>query len=110
MKQLMLMAGCLALLSGCSMLKQPAPQPEMLHYQCGTLPLTVTLDNSKEQVSFILDGKPLTLKQTISASGARYSNGQYTFWSKGNSAFIERDSNIVIDDCELQSPVTSAGQ
>jgi len=39
MKRYMLAAGCLAL-SGCSMLQQSAPQPETLHYQCGTLPLT----------------------------------------------------------------------
>ncbi|KAA5970853.1 hypothetical protein F3I15_08550 [Pantoea sp. M_9] len=102
MKRYMLAAGCLVLLSGCGMLQQPAPQPETLHYQCGTLPLTVTLDNSKEDVSFILDGKPLTLKQTVSASGARYSDDHYVFWSKGNSAFVERNDRIIINDCELQ--------
>ncbi|WP_394662179.1 MliC family protein [uncultured Pantoea sp.] len=101
MKRYMLAAGCLAL-SGCGMLQKPAPRPETLHYQCGTLPLTVTLDNSKEEVSFILDGKPLTLKQTVSASGARYSDDHYVFWSKGNSAFVERNDRIIINDCELQ--------
>ncbi|MDF2786531.1 MAG: hypothetical protein K0S95_3066 [Pantoea eucrina] len=101
MKRYMLAAGCLAL-SGCGMLQQSAPQPETLHYQCGTLPLTVTLDNSKEQVSFILDGTPLTLKQTVSASGARYSDGHYVFWSKGTSAFVERNDRVIINDCELQ--------
>ncbi|MCZ4058534.1 MliC family protein [Pantoea sp. LMR881] len=91
------------LLSGCSLMHKPAEEPQTLHYRCGTLPLTVTLDNARQQVSFIMDGKPLTLKQTLSASGTRYSDGNYVFWSKGDGAFIERNDKIVVNDCELQS-------
>ncbi|RPD98342.1 hypothetical protein BBB56_15095 [Candidatus Pantoea deserta] len=91
------------LLAGCGLVNKQAERPQTLHYRCGTLPLTVTLDNASEQVSFILDGQPLTLKRAMSASGARYSDGKYVFWSKGESAFIERDDKIVINDCELQS-------
>ncbi|MEQ4513480.1 MAG: MliC family protein, partial [Pantoea agglomerans] len=40
--------------------------------------------------------------QTVSASGARYSDNTYVFWSKGNGAFIERNDKIVVNDCELQ--------
>ncbi|MCI1026557.1 MliC family protein [Pantoea dispersa] len=108
MKKMIVLAGTLTLLSGCSIWHKPAPAPETLHYQCGTLPLTVTLDNAKQQVSFILDGKPLTLTQTVSASGARYSDGTYVFWSKGNGAFVERNDKIVINDCELQNADASA--
>ena len=90
------------LLSGCSLMHKEPPSPQTLHYRCGTLPLTVTLDNAQQQVSFIMDGKPLTLKQTVSASGARYSDDHYVFWSKGNSAFVERNDRIIINDCELQ--------
>lgn len=91
------------LLSGCGMMNKQAEQPKTLHYTCGTLPLTVTQDNAQQQVSFIMDGEPLTLKQTVSASGTRYSNGNYVFWSKGNGAFIERNNKIVVNDCQLQS-------
>ncbi len=59
----------MVMLSGCSLMHKSSPAPETLHYRCGTLPLTVTLDNAKDQVSFIMDGKPLTLTQTVSASG-----------------------------------------
>jgi len=90
------------LLSGCSLMHKQPPAAQTLHYRCGTLPLTVMLDETKEQVSFIMDGQPLTLKQTVSASGARYSDGTYVFWSKGNGAFIERNDKIVVNDCELQ--------
>lgn len=84
---MVILLGSALVLSGCGMMHKPQPAPETLHYQCGTLPLTVTLDNPRQQVSFILDGKPLTLTQTVSASGARYSDGTFVFWSKGNGAF-----------------------
>lgn len=108
MKKMVILLSSVALLSGCGMLHKETPTPQHLRYQCGTLPLTVTQDNAKQQVSFILDGKPLTLTQTVSASGARYSDGNYVFWSKGNSAFVERNEKIVINDCELQNADASA--
>lgn len=99
-----LMVAALFTLSGCGLMSHSEPQQvETLRYTCGTLPLTVKVDNSREQVSLILDGKPLTLKQQIAASGARYSDGNYVFWSKGDGAFIERNDKIIIDDCKLQS-------
>lgn len=92
------------LLSGCSVPPQSTQQDiQTLHYACGTLPLTVQVDNSKEEVSMILDGKQLTLKQQIAASGARYSDGQYVFWSKGNTAFVERNDKVIIDDCQMNN-------
>lgn len=97
-----LTVGAVLVLSGCSLMHTQPEQPKTLHYRCGTLPLTVTLDNAQQQVSFIMDGKPLTLKQTQSASGTRYSDDNYVFWSKGNGAFIERNDKIVVNDCELQ--------
>lgn len=97
----------LVALSGCSYF-QPASHPPVntLHYTCGTLPLTVKLDNSKSEVSLILDGQPLVLKQQPAASGTRYSDGHYSFWSKGDSAFIERNDKVIINDCQLQQPVS----
>lgn len=106
MKQGLIFAAAL-LLSGCGLMHKQAEAPQTLHYRCGTLPLTVTLDNASEQVSFIMDGQPLTLKRVISASGARYSDGKYVFWSKGETAFIERDDKIVVNDCALQ-PVSQS--
>ena len=92
------------LLSGCSLMHKQPPAPQTLHYRCGTLPLTVTLDEAQQQVSFIMDGKPLTLTQTIAASGTRYSDDNYVFWSKGDGAFIERNKKVVVNDCLLQPP------
>ncbi|WP_369815691.1 MliC family protein [Erwinia sp. ErVv1] len=91
----------LVLLSGCSMFHAPPDEQKTLHYTCGTLPLTVVLDNAREEVNLILDGNPVTLKQQVAASGTRYSDGTYTFWSKGDEAFIERNGKLIINDCRL---------
>lgn len=57
------------------------------------------------------DGRTMTLPQTISADGARYSNGNpqvaegqpgaetFIFWSKGNGAFIEENGTTTYDNC-----------
>ncbi|WP_455819277.1 MliC family protein [Pseudomonas cerasi] len=99
--------GMLVSLSGCSYFQTaPQEQVETLHYTCGTLPLTVKMDNSKSEVSLILDGHPLVLKQQPAASGARYGDEHYVFWSKGDSAFIERNDKIIINDCQLEQPAS----
>ncbi|WP_158782957.1 MliC family protein [Pantoea sp. BAV 3049] len=94
-------ASSLVLLSGCSMFHSEPEKPKTLHYTCGTLPLTVIQDNSRQEVNLILDGNPLTLKQQEAASGTRYSDGNYVFWSKGDGAFIERNGKLIVNDCRL---------
>jgi len=95
------LAGLLVALSGCSYFHpENQEQVQTLHYTCGTLPLTVKLDNSKEEVSLIMDGEQLVLKQQVAASGTRYSDGHYTFWSKGDTAFVERNDRIIVNDCQ----------
>ena len=47
------------------------------------------------------DGRQLRLRQTISASGARYANEDesFVFWNKGNSAFIEENGKVLYSNC-----------
>lgn len=86
------------MLAGCSLVQ---PKSETLHYQCGTTRLTVMQDNRQDKVNLVLDGKQLTLPQVRAASGTKYSDGHYSFWSKENSAFVERDEKVIINDCVL---------
>ncbi|MEE3650384.1 MULTISPECIES: MliC family protein [unclassified Brenneria] len=100
----LLTGAVLILLSGCSYFDHQQ-SVRTLSYQCGTMPLTVTIQQegkSASQVSFLLDGERHTLPQSVSASGARYSDGTYTFWSKGNHAFIQRGERVIVDDCMLK--------
>ncbi|CFR11577.1 MliC family protein [Yersinia kristensenii] len=86
------------ILAGCSVVQ---PKSETLHYQCGTTQLQVMQDNKQDKVSLVLDGEQLILPQVRAASGAKYSDGRYTFWSKGNTAFVERNEKVIINDCML---------
>jgi membrane-bound inhibitor of C-type lysozyme len=47
-------------------------------------------------------GSDLRLPHVISGSGARYSDGKTTFWNKGQSALVEVNDKIVVQDCMLQ--------
>lgn len=50
----------------------------------------------------INDGeRKIELRQVISASGARYANNDesFIFWNKGNTAFIQENDEIIIDNC-----------
>ncbi|WP_342320850.1 C-type lysozyme inhibitor [Kosakonia sp. BYX6] len=102
-----LLIACLpALLAGCSYYNQFVERmnTDTLEYQCDEKPLTVKLNNPRQQVSFVWDDKLLNLQQGLSASGARYTDGVYVFWSKGDSATVYKRDRIVLNNCQLQNP------
>ncbi|MFM1841708.1 MAG: hypothetical protein RLZZ490_441 [Cyanobacteriota bacterium] len=45
------------------------------------------------------DQRTVTLTQAESGSGAKYSNGSVTFWSKGNTALVEEGGEAKWKDC-----------
>ena len=92
--------------SGCSAFNQLVErmQTDTLEYQCDEKPLTVKLNNPRQEVSFVYDNQLLHLKQGISASGARYTDGIYVFWSKGDEATVYKRDRIVLNNCQLQNP------
>ena len=71
-----------------------------VRYICGedesfvvvSYPGGVLLDLGLFEGRFLLDHVP-------SGSGAKYSDGILTFWSKGNEAFVERGSGRIFSDC-----------
>ncbi|MFI8416418.1 MliC family protein [Serratia sp. NPDC078593] len=95
----LMIAGMVLALGGCSYVLPQKSQ--VLHYQCGTTPLTVSVNGADSTVSFLMDGQQLTLKQQIAASGAKYADDKYTFWSKGQNAFVERNGKVMMNDCTL---------
>lgn len=98
-----LLIAAVLLLSGCTRLV-PSPPLQTLHYQCGTMPLTVNLHmaDRNESVSFLLDGELHTLYLVVASSGSRYSDGKYTFWRKQQQALIMRGERIIVNDCVLR--------
>lgn len=93
------------LLTGCSYFQSIVEKmnTDTLHYQCDEGTLVVRLNNQKQQVQFLYGDNPLILTQGISASGARYSDGIYVFWSKGDGATVYHKDNIVLNNCQLKN-------
>lgn len=56
-------------------------------YKCDDLEFIVRFGTDKVQL--LLAGRTLILPHVMSGSGARYSDGSNTFWSKGNEALFE---------------------
>lgn len=64
-----------------------------------------------QSVELMLEGMPaVTLSQIPSASGARYSDGETTLFTKGNEAFLERNGTTVYADCLAQTPANQTSQ
>lgn len=59
-----------------------------LHYQCGSEKIEVLMI-SQEVIKLTRKNGKWILKQTRSASGAKYENGPLTFWIKGKEAMLE---------------------
>lgn len=91
------------LLAGCSYYNQFVERmhTDTLAYQCDEKPLTVKINQTRQQASFVLDNQQLTLQQGLSASGARYTDGVYVFWSKGDGATVYKRDRIVLNNCQL---------
>jgi membrane-bound inhibitor of C-type lysozyme len=51
------------------------------------------------------DGRSMLLMQGLSADGVRYTNSDesVTFWTKGNTAFLEEDGETTINNCVEQA-------
>jgi len=94
------------LLAGCSYYNQFVERmhTDSLEYRCDEKPLTVKLNNTRQEASFVYDNTLLNLKQGMSASGTRYTDGIYVFWSKGDSATVYKRDSVVLNNCELQNP------
>lgn len=67
---------------------QIAP-PATFFFQCEGLEFTARHD--QKGIYLFLPGRTLLLPETLSASGAKYSDGKATFWSKGEEALLKVD-------------------
>lgn len=58
-------------------------------------------DQGPDQVIVKTADTLLVLDITTSASGAKYTDGTNTFWSKGDSAMLEMADNKVFNECKI---------
>lgn len=76
--------------TGCGAVRVPAepmPAPDPVPYQCGDLRIEARF--VKDRVDLLLPDRVLALPAAVSASGARYADGDgNVFWSKGVEATL----------------------
>lgn len=78
-------------------------QPKSLSFRCPDGRTVMARFEPKDQFATVrLEGRELRLPHVISGFGARYSDGTTTFWNKGNTALVEIDDRIVVQDCVLE--------
>jgi membrane-bound inhibitor of C-type lysozyme len=85
---------------------QQSTQQRIYSYQCeGGRSFQVEYSPDLARVS-MGSGRPVPLAQVISASGARYSNGQLTLFTKGSNAFLQEGDRITYNNCVGQTVAT----
>lgn len=100
-----------ALLTACA---TPAPTPngsasppETISYRCaGAAEIVVVYAGraagTEGTATLTWEGHSFVLKQDISGSGARYTDGTLSLSSKGDEAFVEKAGEMVLRDCNAQ--------
>ncbi|MES2884785.1 MAG: MliC family protein [Pseudomonadota bacterium] len=84
-----------------------APKSETVSYRCaGDVDITVIysgratgLEGSAE---LVWEGHSFPLKQEVSGSGARYTDGTLTLSEKGDEVFVEKTGEMVLKDCNAK--------
>ncbi len=80
---------------------------ETVLYRCaGEVEMGVTYAGAATGLAgsaeLLWDGKTFPLKQEISGSGGRYTDGTLTLVTKGDEAFVEKAAEIVLKDCNAK--------
>ena len=83
---------------------QPNSYPKEVadvHYQCESDKTIHAVYFDGYVIVELSNGRAAKLPQTISASGIRYANSDESlvFWSKGNTAFVEENSETTFAGC-----------
>ena|GEM_PF-864432 len=71
--------------------------------------IDAVFDNASDNVTVTMNGETLTLPHVESGSGAKYSDGTTTFWTKGDEAFVQVNDETVIDGCVAQPQAEETG-
>lgn len=93
----------LLLLSACATLPR-----ETVRYRCAdAVEIGVVYSGRaagmEGKAELVWEGHSFLLKQDVSGSGARYTDGALTLVTKGDEAFVEKSGEIVLRDCNAKS-------
>lgn len=111
-KRIACLAIVLALVAGCATrpkppakgVTRPAPATAVsegyARYRCaGGEEIGVTFQAGGERALLERGGRSELLRRVVSASGAKYSDGKTTFWTKGDTAMVESTGQIALREC-----------
>jgi membrane-bound inhibitor of C-type lysozyme len=98
-------AGCRSLtwlaiagaVAGCGADRERVANREVA-FQCGDKQFVAVFETDLDSVVIDMAGERVRLPHVPAASGAKYSDGTTTFWSKGDQASLER-SGETYHDC-----------
>lgn len=85
------------------LVEETPPPATTASYRCGDISVMAAF--SGDEVTLTIDGKNYTLRQAVSASGAKYEdpeNPDNTFWTKGDEAQLTLGGDERFD-CELRT-------
>lgn len=88
MERLLLSLGLLVALTGCWRTSAEHEAPRVFTFNCESA-YTFTVQYDGDTAVVTLPAGTVRLPQVVSGSGARYSDGNITFWNKGNTARLE---------------------
>jgi membrane-bound inhibitor of C-type lysozyme len=83
-----------------------AAEATVFTYQCDagkSFTAEFTNEGPDGSVNLALDGQTLTLPRVPSGSGAKYSDGQTTFWTQGDEGFVEVNGKMTYQNCVTQA-------
>lgn len=98
-----------SLLSGCATAPETVTLArETVLYRCtGDVEMGVVYSGRatgmEGTAELIWDGKTFPLKQEVSGSGARYTDGTLMLVTKGDEAFVEKAGEVVLKDCNAKA-------
>jgi len=87
---------------------RPAIRWKQFEYTCeGGAKVSVYLGEAMAKVLY--EGHKYLMKQTMSADGNRYSDGEVVWWGKGEGGFLQEDTpewngKMIAKDCKLDKP------
>lgn len=94
MQKLLFIGGVIVFFFSCSTGEKKSPKKPVSNYtsvqfyECSSV-FSFTAAHKADSVRLVLPDKQITLPHVVSASGAKYQNGNMMFWNKGEEALIE---------------------
>lgn len=96
-------AGCAGLNRDASPVVRTGPGEQVVFDCDGGKAFAAEFDDADDSVLLRISGRVTRLPHVRAASGAKYSNGTTTLWTKGKTAFVEIKGAPVYQNCRRVS-------